>query len=154
MWIKNILEIHSDNSEVLFFVEDNKKIKKKSTKKEKVLSQLAFELSVPIQFQKSKERWQSEQCKQWGCIGIHKNASVKFTNINHARYEFKTKQFAPIIWLIKVSKLEKYKNITFMLASDCEEKEGFIHIKGGIIVCFKELETEFSFCFCENKKSE
>ena len=54
MWIKNILEIHSDNSEVLFFVEDNKKIKKKSTKKEKVLSQLAFELSVPIQFQKSK----------------------------------------------------------------------------------------------------
>ena len=99
----------------------------------------------------SKEGWQLEQCKQWGCIGIHKNASVKFTSINHARYEFKTKQFAPIIWLIKVSKLEKYKNITFILKSECEEKEGFIHIKEGIIVCFKELETEFRFCFCENE---
>jgi hypothetical protein len=151
MWIQNILEIHSDNSEVIFFVEDNKKIKNKCTKKEKVLSQLAFELSAPIQFQKSKEGWQSEQCKQWGCIGIHKNASVKFTNINRARYEFKTKQFAPILWLIKVSKIEKYKNITFELLSVCGEKKGFINIKGGIIVCFKELETEFNFCFCENE---
>lgn len=146
MWIQNILDIHSDNSEVLFFVEDNKKIKNK-----KVLSQLAFELSVPIQFKKSKEGWQSEQCKKWGCIGIHKNSSIKFTNINHARYEFKTRGFAPIIWLVKVSKLEKYKNITFVLKSDCKKKEGFIHIKGGVIVCFKELETEFRFCCCENE---
>ena len=144
MWVQNVLDIHSNNSEVLFFVKNNKKIRNK-----KVLSQLSFELSVPIEFQKSKEEWQSEQCKQWGCIGIHKNSCVKFKKRNHVRYEFKTKQFAPIIWLIKVSKLEKYKNITFELLSICGEKKGFRNIKEGIIVCFKELETKIKFCFCK-----
>ena len=107
MWVQNILEIHSDNSEVLFFVEDNKKIKNKCTKKEKVLSQLAFELSVPIQFQKNKEKWQSEQCKQWGCIGIHKNSSVKFLNINHALYKFKTKKICTYNMVNKSFKIRK-----------------------------------------------
>ena len=151
MWVQNILEIYSDNSEVLFFVENNKKIKNKCTKNEKVLSQLSFEQTVPINFQDSKQKWKTEQYKQWGCLGVHKDSSVKFLNINHALYKFRTGEFAPIIWLIKVSKLEKYKNITFMLISNCGEKEGILRIKGGNILCFKELETEIKFCCCENE---
>ena len=64
MWVQNILEIYSDNSEVLFFVENNKKIKNKCTKNEKVLSQLSFEQTVPINFQDSKQKWKTEQYKQ------------------------------------------------------------------------------------------
>ena len=44
-----------------------------------------------------------------------------------------------------------YKNITFILISNCGEKEGILRIKGGNILCFKELETEINFCCCENK---
>ena len=123
MWVQNILEIHSDNSEVLFFVENNKKIKNKCTKNEKVLSQLSFEQTVPINFQDSKQKWKTEQYKQWGCLGVHKDSSVKFLNINHALYKFRTGEFAPIIWLIKVSKLEKYKNINIIKRNSINTKK-------------------------------
>tara|TARA_B100001093_G_C26720234_1_gene967504 strand:- start:385 stop:882 length:498 start_codon:yes stop_codon:yes gene_type:complete len=152
MWIDNKLKIFSDNSsDILLFIKENKKIKNKGSKKEKVLSRLSFELSVPIQFQKSKEGWQLEQCKKWGCIGIHKDSYLRFNNTDDTMYQFKTKKLAPIIWLIKVSKLEKYKNIDFLLRSDYKEKTGILHIKGGVIFLFKELETDFNFCSLEKE---
>ena len=48
-----------------------------TTKNEKVLSQLSFEQTVPINFQDSKQKWKTEQYKQWGCLGVHKDSSVK-----------------------------------------------------------------------------
>ena len=129
--IYNRLEIYANKKKCCYF-------KKKNTllnKDWKYSSLLDFSKSVPV-----KNCFDNiEMIKQWGCYTNCFDVKVNNKSNTSIVYVFKTGKFAPILWVIKISRI--YPKIIFNLTFNTSDKTktGFINIKNSIITGYKEL---------------
>ena len=127
VWIENILQISSSYEEVEIFVNQNKN-----------KTCLDFSKSVPTKSKKNFTQYKIEISKEWGCHSNCCQPNITYRNPNNIIYKFKTDRHAPIIWLIKVS--IKYPTITFILNSNNKRYQGYITMKNGEIINYKDLD--------------
>ena len=128
--INNRLEIYSSGKECSEFKTKNTLLHKNW----KYSLLLDFSKGVPVQNYFDR----IDMLKQWGCCT--NCFDIKVNNVNTSIvYVFKTGRFAPILWIIKISKL--YPEITFNLTFSTSDKTrtGFLKIKNNIISDYKGL---------------